>query len=210
MNKNLLPIAKEGIVYVATSSFIVLLLLLFGFEFLAFIGILLTLTLIFSFRNPERALPEFSELSVVAVSDGIVKAIDELEDSEYAYRVEVESNSLNVGILRTPFNATLSAVKHINGTRVSKKSKQFLDLNEMLELTFEDNNNNSIKIIHRVKQSFFPLYLDVINSQKLRQTSRYGVMINGITTFYFPHNFRLNVNVGNELKASESLMGYFS
>jgi phosphatidylserine decarboxylase len=80
----------------------------------------------------------------------------------------------------------------------------------MAELVFEDSNKNRIKVVHRVKQSFAPLYLDVIELQNLRQTSRYGMMINGVTTLYFPSNFRVNVNVGNELKASESLMGYFS
>ncbi len=210
MNKNLLPIAKEGVYSIALSAVFVLILLVLDLEFLAFMGILALVFLVFSFRNPERSLPEFSELSVLAVSDGVVNSIDEIDDSEYAYKIEVESNLLDVAILRTPFNATLIEATHSKGTRVSKKSELFSDLNEVLELVFEDSNKNKIKVIHRVKQSFAPLYFDAITLQKISQTSRYGVMISGVTTYYFPDNFRANVNVGKEIKASESLMGYFS
>lgn len=210
MNKNLLPVAKEGVVYVAFTAISVLVLVALDLEFLAFIATIITIAFIYSFRNPERSLPEFSDLSVLSVSDGVVKSIDELNEGEYAYKIEVESNFLDVGVLRTPFNASLVKAVHQNGTKVSKKSELFLDLNEILELVFEDSNQNKIKVIHRVKQSFAPLYLDAIELQKLRQTSRYGMMLNGVTTLYFPSNFRVNVSVGNELKASESLMGYFS
>ena len=210
MNKNLLPIAKEGIIFIVVSSFIVLFLLAIDLNFLAFIGFIVTIGLIFSFRNPERSLPDFSDLSVLAVSDGVVNSIDELNDEEYSYKVEVESKLLDVSILRAPLSSTIVKAIHTNGTRVSKKSALNLDLNESLELVFEDANNNKIKVVHRVKQSFSPLYFDTIASQNIRQTSRYGLMLNGVTTYYFPSNFRVNVNVANELKASESLMGYFS
>lgn len=210
MNKNLLPIAKEGILYVAISASIVLVLMALDFEFLAFVGAMVTVMFLYSFRNPERSLPEFTELSVLAVSDGVVKSIEELSEGDYAYKVEVESNFLDVGVLRTPFNASLVKAVHTKGTKVAKNSELFLDLNEMAELIFEDTNNNRVKVVHRAKQSLTPLYFDAIKSQKLRQTSRYGMMLNGVTTLYFPSNFRVNVNVGNELKASESLMGYFS
>ena len=210
MNNNLLPIAKEGLVYIATSAVLVLVLLVLDLDFLAFVGTLVTISLIFAFRNPERSLPEFLDLSVLSVSDGIVKSIEELSDSDYAYKVEVESNFLDIGVLRTPFTATLVTSRHINGTKVSKTSPLFLDLNEMLELVFEDKSKNKIKVVHRVKQSFAPIYSDAIELQKLPQTSRYGMMVNGVTTLYFPSNFRMNINVGNELKAAESLMGYFS
>jgi len=210
MNKNLLPVAKEGIVYVAFSAIAVLALTVLDFEFLAFIGTIITIAFIYLFRNPERSLPEFSDNSVLCVSDGVVKSIEELSECEYTYKIEIDSNFLDVGVLRTPFNASLVKVVHKNGTKLSKNSELFLDLNEMAELVFEDSNKNRIKVVHRVKQSFAPLYLDAIELQNLRQTSRYGMMINGVTTLYFPSNFRVNVNVGNELKASESLMGYFS
>ena len=61
-----------------------------------------------------------------------------------------------------------------------------------------------------LKQSFDEIRIAAKESQSLLQGSRYGVMISGVTTIYLPQNFRLNINIGSELKASESLIGYFS
>lgn len=210
MNKNLFPIAKEGVLFILVGFFTLLLFLILELKFLLFIGLLTLIFLIFSFRNPERLVPEFSDLSVLAISDGVVNSIEEIDDTEYAYKIEIESSFLDVGILRAPFDATLIKSLYKNGAKVSKISELNLDLNEMLELTFQDYKKNKLKVVHRVKQSFSSIYCDLSSSQKIRQASRYGLMINGVTTIYLPHNFRVNVHVGDEIKSSESLMGYFS
>lgn len=207
---NLFPVAQEGWKYIACAFSLFLLFAILDLDLLTFFSSLLLIALIYSFRNPERQLPIFEKLSVVAPCDGVVKAIVELDDSEFAYRVDIESSSLDVGVLRAPLNATLESVIKFNGTRVSTNSKLFNDTNENVELVFVDENENKLKVTHTLKQSFSPLFLDIIESQSIHQTARYGLMLNGVTSVYLPNNFRLNVNVSNELKASESLIGYFS
>lgn len=210
MRANLLPVAQEGWRYIAYAFSFFIFFAIFDFDLLTFFSSLLLIALIYSFRNPERQLPMFEKLSVVAPSDGVVKAIVELDDVAFAYRVDIESSSLDVGVLRAPLNATVESVRKFNGTRVSKSSKLFNDTNENVELVFVDENDNKLKVTHTLKQSFSPLFIDIIESQSIHQTARYGLMLNGVTSIYLPHNFRLNVNVSNELKASESLIGYFS
>jgi phosphatidylserine decarboxylase len=70
-------------------------------------------------------------------------------------------------------------------------------------------SSNKIKVLHKLKQSFKSIDIDIQESQSLMQGARYGLMVNGITTIYLPHNFRLNVGIGSELVASETLIGYF-
>ena len=210
MRANLLPVAQEGWKYIASTFAFLILFFIFDLDLLIFFTSFLLLTFIYSFRNPERQLPMFEKLSVVSPSDGIVKSIIELKDSEYAYRIDIESSSFNVGVLRVPLNAKLGSVTKSNGSRVPKNSKLFNDTNENVELVFVDDNKNRLKVTHRLKQSFVPLFIDIMKAQNLRQTARYGLMLNGVTSVYLPHNFRLNINVGNEVKASESLIGYFS
>jgi phosphatidylserine decarboxylase len=77
-------------------------------------------------------------------------------------------------------------------------------------LVFENIDGNKVKIVHTCKQSFDGIHTDIIKAQNLPQSYRYGTMINGVTTLYLPRNFRLNINVANELSASETLIGYFS
>jgi len=210
MRSNLLPVAKESLKYLFSFSVAFIVCVVLDFEILALVAFIGLIYIAYSFRNPERELPLFEMNSLLSSSDGVVKAITELVDDEYAYKIEIESNFTDVALLRAPMNAKILTVDFYNGTRVSKKSKLFEDTNENVSLVFEDENNHKVKIVHRLKKSFAPLYIDVLESQNIYQTSRYGLMVNGTTSIYLPSNFRLNVTVGNELKASETLLGYFS
>jgi len=61
-----------------------------------------------------------------------------------------------------------------------------------------------------LSRSFDDIKLNLSPNQNIVQGSRYGVMLSGITTIYLPQNFRINVNIGQEVNASQSLVGYFS
>lgn len=211
MKSNLFPIAREGWKYFLLSAILFILFYLFSFTLLSFLTFLATIFIVFTFRNPERELALFSEGSVIAPSDGIVNSITEIEDTIYSYKIEIENNCLDVGILRVPMRAKIEAILKQHGSRVSKKSKLFNDINENIELTFIDEKSNKVKITHTLKNSFAPLYVNnIAKEQTVNQTQRYGFMVNGITTIYLPNNFRLNINVSDEIKASQTLLGYFS
>jgi len=207
---NLLPIAKEGFKYITCAIGAFLVFSILDFAILEFISFITIIFFIFIFRNPERVISTFEEASVISPVDGTVNSIEELKDSEYAYKLEIEAKCSNIGLLRIPLSSTVDTIKIQRGARVSKKSLLFKDINENIVLTFKDTNNNSIKVEHRLKQSFKAIDLNIIKSQKVQQGTRYGFMVNGITTLYLPKNFRMNLNVGAEIKAAESLVGYFT
>lgn len=212
MKNNLLPIAKEGWNYVIGSVVAFLVFTLFNFDFLEFFSFLAILFFLFVFRNPEREHLLYQEDSVVAPVDGTVSSIEEIVDDGYiGYRVVIEGSYLNVGLLRAPFTATLEDVTNKRGARLSGLSPLSETLNEQAELVFSDKKSlNKLKIIHRLKQSFAPINIDAIENQAMMQGSRYGFMVNGTTTLCLPKNFRLNVSIGSELVASETLVGYFT
>lgn len=212
MKNNLLPIAKEGWNYVIGSVVAFIVFALFDLDFLEFFSFLAILFSIFVFRNPEREHLLYQEESVVAPIDGTVASIEEIVDEGYlGYRVVVESSYLNVGLLRAPFTATLEDITIKRGARLSELSSLSQSLSEQAELLFIDRKSlNKLKIIHKLKQSFAPVSIDAIANQAMMQGARYGLMVNGTTTLCLPKNFRLNVSVGSELVASETLVGYFT
>jgi phosphatidylserine decarboxylase len=210
MNNNLLPIAKEGFSRIGFTILAYVIFTILDFDFLEFFSFLLIVFFIFVYRNPERMIPNLEKMSVLSPVDGVLLSIEELENDEYLYKLEINSSYLNVSLLRVPLNGT---VKHINikhGARLSQTVALSRDINERVELDFEDYYKNKMKISHMLKQSFDDIKLNIIPKQNLIQGSRYGLMVNGITTIYLPQNFRLNVNVGQELGASQTLVGYFS
>jgi len=210
MRNNLFPVAKEGWKYLFYSASLTLFFLAIDWDFFAFFTFLTTLFSFYIFRNPEREFPSFEANSFLAPSDGVVNSIEEINENGYLYKVEIEGNYLDVSLLRMPMKAQLIGSLKYHGTRVSKHSSLFTSLNENLSLTFEDESKNIFRVDFRVKNSFCALESDLIVAQKLNQASRFGFMLHGVTTLYLPSNFRLNIQRGNRLKASESLIGYFS
>jgi len=210
MNNNLLPIAKEGFSRIGFAILAYAIFTILDFGFLGFFSFLLIIFFVFVYRNPERMVPSLEKMSVLSPVDGVLLSIKELENDEYLYKLEINSSYLNVSLLRTPLNGTLNYMDLKHGARLSKNAILSKEINERVELIFEDDYENKVKISHMLKQSFDDIKLNVIPKQRLVQGSRYGLMVNGITTIYLPQNFRLNVSVGQELNASQTLIGYFS
>ncbi|EQB40070.1 hypothetical protein M947_03345 [Sulfurimonas hongkongensis] len=210
MNNNLLPIAKEGFNHIGFAFLAFVFFSIFDFEFFEFLAFVMVIFLLFVYRNPERMSPNFEAKSVVSPVDGTVLSIEEFDDSEYAYKVEINSNYFDTSLLRSPLSATIKSIDMKHGARLSKDSSLSRDLNERVEIVFEDSFKNVVKVKHMLKQSFDNIKVDLNAKQKTLQGARYGLMINGVTTIYLPQNFRINLSIGQEVNASQSLVGYFS
>lgn len=212
MNQNnLLPISKEGWSRIGYSFAAFVVFGIFNLEFLQFFSFLALLFFIFVYRNPERSVSIYEDKSLLSPVDGVIISIDELnDDSEYFYKLVVDCSYYNVSVLRVPMNSTLTDLHIVRGARLSKFTPSSNILNENAELVFEDSDSNRVKVHHMLSQSFDDIKIDNLQSKKIPQGARYGVMVKGITTIYLPKNFRLNVSVGNEIAGSETLIGYFS
>jgi len=210
MSSNLLPIAKEGFSRIGIAFLAFIFFNIFDLDFFEFISFLVVIFLLFVYRNPERMSPILEVKSVVSPVDGTVIAIEELYDNKYAYEIVIDSSYFDVSLLRSPLSASVKSLDIKHGARLSKDSQLAKDLNESVEIVFEDSFKNSIKVKHMSKQSFGAITVDLNTKQNTLQGARYGLMINGITTIYLSQNFRVNISIGQEVNASQSLVGYFS
>jgi len=210
MHNNLLPIMKEAFKPLAIAVIGFVLASLLGCEILEFLFFVFFVMTLYMYRNPERLSPSFQDASIVSPVDGIVSSIEEIEDPEYGYLLEIESGYLDVGVLRFPFSGTVVDFQIKRGTRLSSRFSLSSKLNERGILTLQDKANNSLKIEHMLKQSFADLCVDLERSRDITQGRRYGFMLYGVTKVYLPQNFRMGLKVGDEVKASDSLIGYFT
>lgn len=210
INNNLLPIAKYGIAKILFFVGTLLVLLILDCDFLSFIVLILSAILIYVYRNPERETIAFENKSVLSPVDGTVLSIEELANSEYAYKIIIDSDFRDIGILRAPIRGKALESTLVNGTRLGLKTPLADKINENATIVFEDDTNNKVSVKHTLKQSFEPISIDIDMKQNYAQGARYGFMFNGVTSLYLPSNFRVNISVGKELRASESLIGYIS
>jgi phosphatidylserine decarboxylase len=209
MKNNLFPISQVGLKYMAYSFALFTLFVIFAFDFFALVSFIFIFIFAYIYRNPERELNIFEKNSFLAPVDGEVIAINEISDAEYAYKVKVDNSYLDVAVLRAPYDSKLESISVHKGTRLSLNSPLSESLNENIELVFSNASASKAKIKHILKQSITSFDINVKESQFIHQTARYGTMPNGVTEIYIPRNFRLNINVGNKLLASQTLIGYF-
>ena len=211
LNSNLFPIAKEGFNYIGTTILVVIITAILDLELITFFALVVLISFLFIYRNPERESIIFDTGSVTSPVDGVVTSIETLSnDPSYSHKIEIEGNYLNSSLLRVPFTSSLKSISLTRGAKVSKISNLYAKLNENVELIFEDEFKNKVKIIHTLKESFDSIKINIKKEQNLLQSLRYGSMINGITTIYFQNNFKLNVYITQELKASTTLLGHFT
>jgi phosphatidylserine decarboxylase len=179
------------------------------FDIFALISFIFIFIFASIYRNPERELNIFEKNSFLSPIDGEVIAITEIEDENYLYKISVDNSYLNVAVLRAPYDSKLESISIQKGARLSLSSPLAQSLNENVALVLSNANASKVKIKHIVKQSITTFDITIKASQFMHQTARYGTMPNGITEMYIPRNFRLNINLGNKLRASQTLIGYF-
>jgi len=209
MNNDLFILHRHSFSYLGYSFIAFIVLLVLDLEILAFFALIFFLFSAFVFRNPEKALNTFEENALLSLMDGRVTKIEELEDSEYGYKLDITSSYMDVSMLRAPFDAKVKSFNLKRGARLSYNAQNFSALNENIVLIFENKSGKNIKVVHRLTQSFAPLFIDTTEGSLLAKTSRYGVMLCGVTSIYIPKSFKLNVHVTDEVSASETLLGYF-
>ena len=176
-------------------------------SFILFIGVSL---LIYVYRNPKREITVLKKDSVLSPVDGKVISIKNINNTEYSYKIEIDSKFSNIGILRTPIAGTVVNIEILHGAMLSDNTPLSKKINEFSSIIIKDENLNSIKVEHLSKLSFEPISIDVHCEQKLACGARYGFMMNGITTIYMPKDSQINLSVGDDIIASKTVIGDFA
>lgn len=207
-------IAKEGWKFIGGAIGAFVLFILLNFDLLQFIAFVAAAVFVYIYRNPERITPYYQEHSIVSVADGRIRSIETVETCPFlegpCYKVEIVSGMFDTALLRMPFEGVVRHVDLRRGSRLSSLRPLALKLNERALLYFEASNGQSCAVEHMLDQSIDSISLHAHHERKLPQGSRYGLMVRGTHTLYLPTQSRVAVKVGDEVRAGESLLGYFS
>jgi phosphatidylserine decarboxylase len=205
MNNNLFPIAKEGWAHIGYSVVLFLVLGFLDLDFLQFFSFVLILFLVYIYRNPERQIMALEKGGVLSPVDGKIVDIQKNSDSLV---ISVESTYNDVSVLRVPIAGSVKTIEHIKGASLHARSPKADKLNEKFSVNFTDDQNRIVNVEHLSTLNFSDISYDLYESQKLIQGSRYGVMLKGVTQISLPKDSKLNVAIGNDIKACESIIAY--
>lgn len=161
------------------------------------IGLLITLFILFVYRNPSRHIFENSS-SVLAPVDGVVTAIDNIDGKQKIY---VKVNLCNIHVVRAPLSGEYKIKNTQNGLNLNPNSYKANLLNEQSTLKFK-NEQLSIKFLSGICNG----KIDFKNSSTVSQGEELGLFLDGNVIITVKNENNLLIKMGDKLKAGQSLL----
>jgi phosphatidylserine decarboxylase len=205
-----IPVAAEGWPFILPLAVVTALLFVFGWKNTAVIGLVLTLFVLFFFRDPERIVPEGKDL-VVSPADGRVIVVKDVYEPDYlkqdVKQVSIFLSVFNVHVNRAPIGGTIEMVRYNPGKfHVASVDKASLD-NEQTGMVISDGKNKVL-----VKQIAGLIARRIVCYAKpgdtVKMGERYGLIRFGSRVdIFLPKNAEIMVKVGDRIKGSRDIIG---
>ena len=205
MKNHGIPIASEGWPFIIPLAAVTVILFAIGWNVIAVIVLLLTLFVLFFFRDPERKMPE-GKGAVVSPADGRVIVISNIYEPTYlkqeVTQISIFLSVFNVHVNRFPVGGTVEAVKHNPGKfHVASVDKASLD-NEQTAMVIADGRNRIL-----VKQIAGLIARRIVCYAKPGDTARAGeryglIRFGSRVDIFLPREAELKVKIGDRIKGT--------
>jgi len=204
-----IPVAAEGWPFIIPLAIITGLLFAFGWKNTAAVSLVLTLFVLFFFRDPERSVPQGAGV-VVSPADGRVIVVKDIFEPTYlkqdVKQISIFLSVFNVHVNRSPISGTVEIVKYNPGKfHVASVDKASLD-NEQTAMVISDGKHKVL-----VKQIAGLIARRILCYAKpgdaIRSGERYGLIRFGSRVdIFLPKDTDLKVKVGDRIKGSRDVI----
>lgn len=186
-------IAKEGLKYIYSAFAVTIFFYLFICNTLAIISFLVTIFLVYIYRN--NLITKSSTDSLVSVIDGKIFAMDKTEDTTSIY---IEVGVCDSHILVAPKDANYKKISERHGLNLSQFSYKAKELNNKKIISFDD-------IIVELIAGRCNINHDFIANGEVKQYQKIGMFLNGTVKMVVPNSYKLNLKLSQKIKAGETL-----
>ncbi|MEA3512325.1 MAG: phosphatidylserine decarboxylase [Campylobacterota bacterium] len=193
-------ILKEGYKYILIALGLSIIFSLFISDTLATFGYLITIFLLYIYRDRSRYIYSNSN-SVLAPIDGKVIAID--KSSNNKTKIYLDVSLCDEHIVKSPFDGSVIVKKEQNGLNLNPSSFKANILNEQTVLKFQ-NEKTSMKI--KLISGVFNIKSKFINCENLLQGDKVGVFINGIALITLQNENKPLVKIGDKIKSGQTIV----
>ncbi|MCC7203183.1 MAG: phosphatidylserine decarboxylase family protein [Nitrospirae bacterium] len=210
MKRERSPIAVEGIPFVIIAGIISLIFCFAGLIIPAGIFSLVTLFIIWFFRNPERTTPQ-GERNVISPADG--KIIEIKEDAETRIlkkrmlKISIFMNLFNVHVNRIPCNGRVIDILYNPGKFVSANLDKASLENEQNAVVLETPSGEKVIFIQIAGLIARRIVCWLRAGQFVRRGERFGLIRFGSRVdVYLPAGTEVMVSLGDKVKAGETIL----
>lgn len=206
-----MKIAREGYPFIIIAGFLIIIpFLTDGYEWLAVIPILITLFMLYFFRDPERNIPQKSDV-LVSPADGKIIVCDSVFEQEFLQSecrmISIFMSPLDVHINRMPCDCVIVDIRHKKGKFLSAFKPEASVVNESISIVIETSYG---KILLRQVAGFVARRAVCRGKigERYNRGERFGIIkFSSRVDIYLPHSIKETVSINQRVKAGESIIG---
>lgn len=205
-----IPVASEGWMFIGPLAVVTALLFGFGLRTPGYVALVLTVFVLFFFRDPERAVPSGQGV-LVSPADGRVIVVKDVFEPDYlkqdVRQISIFLSVFNVHVNRVPLGGTVELVKYNPGrfhvASVDKASTE----NEQTAMVISSGGNKVL-----VKQIAGLIARRIVCYAKpgdaVKTGERYGLIRFGSRVdIFLPKTAEVKVKVGDRVKGARDVIG---
>jgi phosphatidylserine decarboxylase len=204
-------IAGEGFPFILPLAIATLLAFLAGFRGISILLLLMTLFVVWFFRNPQRKTPEKAGL-VISPADGRVIRIEETTSEELPGRtfqkISIFMNVFNVHVNRIPCSGEVRFIRYRKGKFLSADLDKASALNERNTVLLQTADGREIITVQIAGLIARRIVCWLKEGMQVRSGERFGLIRFGSRVEVFlPSSSILLVKVGEKVRAGETPIG---
>ena len=204
-----MKLAPEGYPFVGFFGVITAIAYIAGGSLMALLPFILTLFMLYFFRDPERTIPDGDNI-FVSPADGKVILIKNVREDQHlkndAIEVSIFMSPLNVHVNRAPCDSVVESVVHTHGKFLSAFKHEASLHNENIAMLL---NTKHGKVLVRQVAGFVArrAVCRVRPGDALKKGDRYGIIkFSSRLDIYLPTNSKIKVKLGDKVKAGETIL----
>lgn len=204
-------IAREGYVFIFIAAFFTVSAYFTGSNWAAMVLLLITLFIVWFFRNPERKTPADEKL-VISPADGKVIKIEEIKDSELMpgplRKVSIFMNVFSVHVNRVPCTGRVETIRYIKGKFFSADLDKASSDNERNGIIVRMENGRAIGMIQIAGLIARRIVCWVSEGMSVQRGQRFGLIRFGSRVdVLLPLDAEVLVKLGDKVRAGETPIG---
>jgi hypothetical protein len=197
-------ILKEGYSKIGMALGVTLVLFVLGFSFFTKVGVLVTLSLLWIYRNNFSIInnPENLSDTIYAPIDGKIASIDKSDGKQKVY---IDVNLCGSHILRAPNSGLYTIDYLVNGLNLSSWTFKSRSLNSKAIISFKEASDDVVKmeIVSGFCGSKIELYPD---NKELTTREPIGVFVQGTIILEVPATYEIKSYIGDKVTGGISVI----
>ncbi len=201
----------EGYKFLVISGIITIVFYIFS-DFLALLGLLLTIWVYYFFRDPERITIN-DDNYLVSPADGEVIKVEEVDgpkelnlENKRFRKISIFMNVFDCHVNRTPCAGKIEEILYKPGKFLNASLDKASEDNERNYYKIKDNQNNDIILVQIAGLVARRIVCEASKDQELKQGERVGMIRFGSRADIYYENYEPLVKVGQRAISGETLL----